>query len=71
MSKNNQIKEANSERKTPWYYYLFGALLFGVIDTALKTGAGVQLGALPTALLTFFCIFFLPRSIWNSKNDKY
>lgn len=70
MDKNKQIGKSARESKPPWYYYVLGTILYGVISTALKMGTGVKLGVLPAALLTVFCVYFLPRSFWSGKNGE-
>jgi len=69
MNTDKEIKTENRTR-APWYYYLLGLFLYSVTTTLLKLVAHVNGGGLLELALVGFFIIYLPRQMWESKNNK-
>lgn len=54
----------------PWYYYVISVIAFSVFTTILQNALGIETEGWLRVALTMFFIFFIPRQMWERKQEK-
>lgn len=65
-------RELTHEKRSgpPWYYYVICAIAFSVFITILKNALNIETEGWLRVALTMFFIWFIPRQLWEHKQEK-